>query len=581
MSMLNVRCLIFLVLAPLSSADLLVAGVARAIQNSYRQKYENKALFLRYPLFAEVQLLSIRGGSFRWQQAYTPNSPRFKVGDRVRILKLDFGGDQIKVKLSSISGTLPSEIIYKFDQSLREDFPNKGTFEAALEATFTEDSYSDLEQSKRSYAGGQFERLVGEIVRATGSKREEVLQSMARQNPAHQDALRDVENVQKRLSELSERLSKAQRDNEVLTKERNQQRLQGSDLQQKVSQNEAEISQLRKNLQVSEGKRGTYQSELTSLQRSLNLKVDVNRGLESQVGGLNAALGKLKSDKQALETQAVSLKEKLAGQEKVNSRLSGEIENLKTSSRKMQSTIRTLTSGKDSIAGKYVELTKIRERLEGFRDSVQKISVRTVQERSEEAVSHARISLFLSETHLGDFEIQIPEYLGTGESKPATAHFHRESVDTVKLSKEDRELYQSLGEKVRLEATLKASAEFMEATSETDELTRQVAEREDAGWQWSILNHANEDVRFQFRASLLNSNEDSIPVLEYEKIVLASNIVSRARSYLQPIPIVIGTLLGSLLFGIFGIFRRGRSTGPGISRPGAGRVSPGVGKKQL
>ena len=120
----------------------------------------------------------------------------------------------------------------------------------------------------------------------------------------------------------------------------------------------------------------------------------------------------------------------------------------------------------------------------------------------------------------------------------------------------------------------------MEATSETDELTRQVAEREDAGWQWSILNHANEDVRFQFRASLLNSNEDSIPVLEHEMIVSASNIVSRARSYLQPIPIVIGTLLGSLLFGIVGIFRRGR-TSPGISRPGARRVNPGVGKKQL
>src|SRR5213083_1789053 len=126
------------VLASALCAGVSFAGVSRAIQDKYRREYESKALFLKVPVFSEKQYIFLVGRNVRHEQASATGAARFKVGDQVRILGLEFGGDEIRFKLSAIQGASSAEIVFKFDSSLADNFPNSDAFDAALAATFTE-----------------------------------------------------------------------------------------------------------------------------------------------------------------------------------------------------------------------------------------------------------------------------------------------------------------------------------------------------------------------------------------------------------------------------------------------------------
>jgi hypothetical protein len=78
-------------------------------------------------------------------------------------------------------------------------------------------------------------------------------------------------------------------------------------------------------------------------------------------------------------------------------------------------------------------------------------------------------------------------------------------------------------------------------------------------------------------ASLVNKNGDEVPLWKGDELVLSSNIVRQVRGYLQPIPLGVGALIGFLLFGIVGVFRRsGRKTEAAPPHP-----TTYVGKKGL
>src|SRR5262245_9594448 len=86
-----------LLLLALLSVDPGFAGVSRAIQEKYKRDYENKALFMKVPIFSEKQIIAVRGRGGRPEQV--TGGIRFKVGDQVRVMAVDFGGDEIKFKL--------------------------------------------------------------------------------------------------------------------------------------------------------------------------------------------------------------------------------------------------------------------------------------------------------------------------------------------------------------------------------------------------------------------------------------------------------------------------------------------------
>src|SRR5881296_1769302 len=258
-------------------AGVSFAGVSRAIQDKYRRAYESKALFLKVPVFSEKQYIFIVGRNVRHEQASSPSAVRFKVGDQVRILGLDFGGDEIRFKVGALQGTNSSEIIFKFESSLADNFPNSDAFDAALAATFTEGlKLSDLDDAKRGYVEQQFESVVREIAATTGASRDFVLKSIAGRMTSYQDAQRDVENLKGRNQDLAGQLGQAQSEIRRLESELRQQqgeatRLKNSNaaLQEKIDGSTSQLARLGEDLRSARGQTQTYQSQLANLQRSL------------------------------------------------------------------------------------------------------------------------------------------------------------------------------------------------------------------------------------------------------------------------------------------------------------------------
>ena len=107
---------------------------------------------------------------------------------------------------------------------------------------------------------------------------------------------------------------------------------------------------------------------------------------------------------------------------------------------------------------------------------------------------------------------------------------------------------------------------------------QELGEREQASWRWTVTNRGTQDSRLQLDMRLVNRNSDEIEVLDREYLVASSSVVRQMRTFLQPVPISLGAVLGFVLFGIVGVFRRGRRTTAPPAQPAA---APYAGKKQL
>jgi predicted nuclease with TOPRIM domain len=571
------------------SLQPLFGGVSRSIQDKYKRGYENKALFLNIPVFAEKQYVYITGKTFRAEQG--TGTPRFKVGDQLRVLGVDFGGDEIRFRMGAISSAAMVEIVFKFDGNLQETFPNSGVFDQTLQSTFTEGlKYSDLEDAKRKYIEDQFNRSVREIADSADTGREVVLKNVAPLVPAYEEATREIENLKGRYQDVSSQLNAAQAENRRLDAElKNQQaevarlRSANTSLQEKMDSSAFQLSKLGEELRNARGITQGYQRELANLQRSLNLKVDSNRDLATQIGDLAQALRKLQKDNAGLDAQLTSMRASLEAQQTANAKLSRDNDDLKSSNRQMNETIRTLTSKEDSLARQYIDLRKNKENLENITMSVAALNTRIVDERSEKGVRYEKVEVYVGNILLGVVDWQLPVQLNLQEQYRAEAGFSMESIDYVKIGSDERHILRSLGERIKIGIKLVSLSPTLDIQSDKGEATQTVGERDRATWHWNIINRGMQDGRLLLTVQLINGNSDSIPLLHEEQMVISSNVVRQVRTYLQPIPLVAGMVIGFVLFGIVGIFRRAKTSHSAAThfRANPADSSPHSDKKQL
>jgi len=265
------------------------AGVSRSIQDKYRAEYENKALFLKIPVFGERQTVNITGQTYRAEGGI--GQARFKVGDQLRVFEIDFGGEDIKFKMGAIGGPSTIEIVFKFDSALEEDFPNSAVFDRALDYMFTEGlRYSDLEEAKNTYAQDEFEQAVSRIATTSNTTREEVLKNIAPQVPAYEDSLREIESLKTQNQEISSQLNASKSESRKLATELQTDqaevarlRSENATLQEKINSSTSQLTKLGEDLRTVRGATQGYQKELASIQRSLNLKVDSSGDLSSRI----------------------------------------------------------------------------------------------------------------------------------------------------------------------------------------------------------------------------------------------------------------------------------------------------------
>jgi predicted nuclease with TOPRIM domain len=546
----------------ISNACIAFGGVSGPMQERYKKEYQNKAIFLKIPVYSEKQLIYINEQKIRAEQGL--GTPRYKVGDQLRILAVDFAGDEIKFRMGAISGTGIVEIIFKFDSNLQETFPNKEVFDRALQSTFTEGlKYTDIEDAKRSFVEEEFDRSVRDIAASASINRETVLKNIAPQVPAYQDAQRDIENLKNTLQDIKGQLTQALAENRKLdstlkTEQAELSRLKNAHaaLQEKIDSSSLQVSKLGEDLRDAKGTAQGYQQGIANIQRSLNMKVEPNRDLAMQIADLGQAIRKLQKDNESLTNQIASIRTNLEAQQAANGRLVSENEELKSSNHQMQSTIKTLSSNEDSLARKYLDLENAKKEVDNFAQVVKALRTRVVEETNEAGARSAKVNIYLKNTLLGSLEWSLPANISPGESKSCEVGFTAESIDYVRLTPEERHMLHTLGDRLKMKIDLASGTATMAVTPEKKESLREVRERDRATWTWKIGNHGSQDARLLISARLVNKNSEEISFLQQENTVLASNIVKQVRSYLHPIPLAVGAVIGFLIFGIVGIFRR-------------------------
>lgn len=579
-----------LVICILAQASGLPAGVSRSIQEQYKRDYENKALFLKIPVYAEKQRVSIAGQSFRIERG--SGSPRFKVGDQIRVLLVDFGGDEIRFRLSGIETAGLVELGFKFDAELQDGFPNKDVFDRALRAVFTEGlRYADIEDAKQAFVVEQFERSVGEIAGSASVSRETVLRNVAPHVPAYQEAQREIESLRGKLQDVSAQLAQSQaenrkRESELKTLQAEFARLKSAHaaLQEKMENSALQVSKMGEELRDARGTAQGYQKELASLQRSLNLKVDPGRDLAAQIAELGLAMRKLQNENDSLKAQIGSLQNGFDAQRAAQERLVKDNEELKTANRQMQSTIQALTSKEDSLARQYLDLSKTKERLELFVQAARAVHTRVTEDTAGSGFRRGKAEVYLGNVLLGSLNWSLPAFVNHNATVGGEAAFSAESIDYVRVTPEERRILRSLGDRLKMRVELLSDTATVSANPLGKESVQEIGERDRRSWKWDIRNRGTQDARLVLAVRLINANSDEIPLLQQHHAVASSNIVRRAREHLRPIPLAVGVVIGFLLFGIAGIFRRARKDRAPGKQDEAGRgpdPREPIGRKQL
>ena len=581
----RIPCLVLLII---SGALLSFAGISRVIQEQYKKNYENKAMFLKIPIYAEKQMVYISGQSFRVEQG--SGSPRFKVGDQLRVLAVDFSGEEIKFKMGGIATPGPVELGFKFDSSLQESFPNREVFDRALRSVLTEGlKYTDIDDAKDSFVQEQFDRAVREIAGSASISREAVLKNIAPHIPAYQEAQREIENLKDRIQGISAQLSQSQSENRKFEAEARAQQSElsrlkndNSALQGKLETYTSQLSRLGEEVRGAKGSAQEYQKELANIQRSLNLRVDANRDLTVQIADLGQALKKLQKDNDSFVNQISSLRTNLEAQKAANARLVGENEELKAGNRKLQTRISELTSKGDSLARRYYDLGNEKEKLDSFAQAVHALHTRVVEESTAGGVYYGKANVYLKNVLLGSLAWSFPILLNRDQSKSGQASFSTESIDYIRVTPEERHILRTFGEPLKIRLDLSSGTDSMTVTPDQNKPTHEIGERDHASWQWSIVNRGSQDARLVLTARLLNKDSAEISLLQQEHSVISSNLVRQIRGYLQPIPLAAGIVIGFVVFGIVGIFRKPKRRVDYRKDPPTGMPEPSyIEKKQL
>jgi CII-binding regulator of phage lambda lysogenization HflD len=294
------------------------AGVSRAVQQEYRERYENKAMVLKVPLYGDRQTVRITGPGYRVEPG--SGTPRFKVGDQLRVMEVSFSGDQVRFRLSPVTTSETVELSFQFDAGLEDDFPNRKVFDQALGAVLTEGlRYTEIDDARRQFVTGHFERSVRELAEAASISRDAALEQIAPLLPAYQQAKRETASLEERLRKISAQLEAARGENRELQSqvgnleaESSRLKRSSSELEQRMRASSSQISRLGEELRAAQGTAQGYQKELAEIQRSLNLKAEAGKDLSRQIAELGRALRTLQGEKETLTGKVASLEKELA-----------------------------------------------------------------------------------------------------------------------------------------------------------------------------------------------------------------------------------------------------------------------------
>ncbi|MEE8349710.1 MAG: hypothetical protein V3R94_09080 [Acidobacteriota bacterium] len=511
-------------------------------------------MFLKVPIRGTRQIVHVRVSGARLAPGSIIDPLRFKVGDQVRITEVNFRGDAVRFKVSSLDLVQESELEFRFRQDLQDHFPQRGAFDITLTATFTEGlSYTDIDSAKQEFIEVEFDQFVERLTRSNNTSSDFITTVLREKIPAYQAMKVEMDDTRGLLQKAEENLQqerriRSQMESEVtgLEGQLNQSRLELDRLEDQRKTLMAETDRLSKN----------YEDQVKGLIQTLNVKASSATSLEAQVEVLNESIGTLRSEHLSRARQVQDLNRQISGLEELNRASSADLARVEKEKEKLWSDFSVLTSNRQGLEGRFGELLQENEHLKNASLLQNAFSLkRRIERREENEVQIA--DLYLLTQRIGTMEVQVPPVAGSVHPVRFTAT----SPDTVKFSSDERKILEILGEPFQVETTWETSSSNLNIVLLDKESIQPVTPRETIEWPWMFQGEVTQPETASLLVHLISSDGSKIFLGSQDLTISPAQMMTRLRYSISPFSLLVGAVAGLAVFGILFGFR-GRSRPP-------------------
>lgn len=538
----------------------LEAGVSKQIQNEYELRYENKAMFLKLPVRGDRQNLYVSENGVAPPASAAASPLYFKVGEQVRITKVDFNDSSIRFKVSSIDLSREAEIVFRFSTSLQDQFPQRGAFDRALSETFTEGlTYKDIDRAKEQFVKEQFDQYVKQLANTSSTTPEFVLKAVASRNPEFQKMQKQVlslersrENLQQQVAEGKRALASRDAQLSKIQRELTQSEATAKSLRAQNDELSDQQNNLKTELQGLQQKNRQFESQVSALAGKLDVKTTSATNLGRQVQTLSSRIEELKNNRDSLAAQVQDLSGKLDQEQKRTAKLTGDLTQVRKERTKLAADLRDLTSNKDSLEARYQKTKREKENLQKA-SAVAKALRFEKRTESRETGMVLVSDVFLLSQKIGTLELPLPKH--PGQTVPV--QFTWDSPDLVKFSETERELYRDLGDNPKLQTGWTFESKDLNAVLSADEVLRTVAPRESVQWDWTLQGNIQRPERADLILHFIDVNGNHVELPPQEFVLTPGNLWAQVQSYLSWPSLLAGFLVGAA--GML-LLRRGSSS---------------------
>ena len=518
------------------------ASVRREIENEYVRKYENKAIFLRLPVHGAKQMVYVRDTGARLDRSAASQPLFFKVGDQVRITKVDFGGDAVRFKIASIDRQRQAELEFRFRFRLEDHFPQRGVFNTTLNSTFTEGlSYTQIDVAKEDFIKNQFSEFVQQLARSSDASVDFVIGKVAEQFPAYKTVKDQVIMGKKELRKVETEFRKEVKIRRQLESELRQ---QAGELN-RVRASERKLDSLRDELLEDKESLQRQHSLLLSTTREHEEQLKKMTGLDKRVESLSGFVKSLREGRTEISRKLDETNRQLRRLEKKNAKLSEDLKRTVKEKNSLWEDVRTLTSNRKGLEARYIEMKRDRETLETAVDLREALSLQKRLERRTDG-AYQVADLYLLSKKIGTLEVRVPEYSGQAYQ----VSFSLDSPETVKFSEEERRLHEVLGSELRIETSWQTHSENLRLVLLENEPQQTVGPRGTAEWTWLFQGSISEPAHASLIVNLVNAEGGKTFLDSHDFTVAPGNLVDRLLYSFSPISLAAGVLTVTLVVGL-------------------------------
>ena len=560
---LFVRRVSFLLVAVFATLAL-QAGIDKRLQNHYLERYLNKTIFLRVPIYGLRQAVDVRESGSRLDASSQGEALFFKVGEQVRVTGLEFKDRSIRFRLSALDASGEATVFFQFAEPLQQYFAQQGAFEDSLLFAFTEGvSYREIESAKAAFIESQYEELIRTFAATTGTSTEFVVQKIAEQNPEYQKAMKDAAQLATKASSLEGKLVAAaqklaaeesrsanlrQQLEEVTVEvdEEKEERLrildQRDEARGEIRELQAEIDQIKRS-------QATYEKQVNDLIGRLHVEPGDSKSLDTNVESLSLFVNQIQTARSTLSTHLAEVQGQVSALQSEAEELRKNLASAESSNRRLSSRLRALTSDKNSINAQYLQMREQKEILETTDALSRALRVEAPADpESDEGWLENRF--YLDSQLLGTVRIAPPQQVGA----PARVELSLLSPDKVKFSESERELYSALGDDVRIEVGWVTPDELvMELAG--DGPRRIVKVRESTFWEWNVGGELTRSQPATLEIDLIDRNDQRVLLHTRQFVVHPAGLGSWLFRIFSLPSLVAGLILGAAAIGALAFLR--------------------------